>query len=253
MVLSALALPHSAAAQELRGELLDTDTRRPVAMALVALLDTTMTVVHEVVTDEAGGFTLRAPRAGAYVVVAERIGYRRAVDGILRLDAGETREVEFFIRPEPLELGSLLVTARRDRTEFILESVGFFDRMRLGHGHFITPSRLAEQRAFNTRDLLRSIPRVTVQDNGLRGVSVFFRGGASGQCTPQGWVDGVMVTTTPTAPGFVLEEVVSIEDIEAMELYPGAASVPQRFGGINAGCGAIIIWTRHAERGNRDS
>ena len=35
-------------------------------------------------------------------------------------------------------------------------------------------------------------------------------------------------------------------DVAAMEVYPGGASVPIRFGGTGASCGAIVLWTHGA-------
>lgn len=37
-------------------------------------------------------------------------------------------------------------------------------------------------------------------------------------------------------------------DIEAVEIYRGAGSVPGEFGGGDAACGAVVIWTRRGGR-----
>jgi hypothetical protein len=33
-------------------------------------------------------------------------------------------------------------------------------------------------------------------------------------------------------------------EVEAVEVYDGPGSLPAEFGGSNAGCGVVVIWTR---------
>ena len=35
-----------------------------------------------------------------------------------------------------------------------------------------------------------------------------------------------------------------IRDIVALEVYLGPSDIPGEFAGTNAGCGAIVVWTR---------
>jgi hypothetical protein len=44
--------------------------------------------------------------------------------------------------------------------------------------------------------------------------------------------------------GQSIDVMVQVVDIGAIEVYPGGASVPPQFGGREAACGVIAIWTR---------
>lgn len=243
MLVSALLLGEPLPAQTVSGRLLDSGSRTPILLGTVALLDTTLVVVDQTFTDETGAFRLRAPRAGAYLVLADRSGYVRVLDGILDLDEGGSISVDFLLRPQPLLLDSLVVAARRRHVMRNLAAAGFADRMAAGFGHFITPDDIERRKPLTTRDLLRGVPRVEIRSPELTGAAVHFRGGPVGSCAPRAWLDGVPVTTAGST-GFVLEDVVDIRDIEAMEIYTGPATVPLQFGGVEGGCGAILIWTR---------
>jgi hypothetical protein len=54
------------------------------------------------------------------------------------------------------------------------------------------------------------------------------------------WLDGVRV------PNAEFDEMSKPEDIAGLEVYTSAAGVPAQFmDRTNAGCGTIVIWTRH--------
>jgi hypothetical protein len=230
--------------QQVTGRLLDSSTRAPIVLGTVALLDTTMTVIDQTFTTETGSFTLTAPRPGAYFVLATRVGYLRAVDGILDLGAGGSINVDFFLRPQPLLLDSLVVEARRQRTERHLADQGFYQRMKAGFGHFITPEKIERRPPFDGVDLLRGIPGVRATRSML-GTSVRFSGGRGGTCTPAMYIDGARVQAE------TLEEVVDVNDIAAVELYTRASSTPLEWGGVMSACGTLLIWTKHGEPSSR--
>lgn len=232
------ALVSPANAQQVTGRLLDSTTREPIVLGTVALLDTTMTVLDQTFTTEAGSFTLTAPRPGAYFVLASRVGYLRAVDGILELGEGGSISVDFFLRPQPLLLDSLVVEARRQRTVRHLQDQGFHERMKAGFGHFITPEKIERRPPFDGADLLRGVPGVRAT-RGMLGTTVRYLGGRGGTCTPTLYIDGVR------AQAETLEEVVSVDDIAAVELYTRASSTPLEWGGVNGSCGALLVWTKH--------
>jgi hypothetical protein len=73
-----LVLPFAARAQTMRGVVVDAGDR-PVAGAVVLLLDSASTVAARGLTNERGEFRLAGPRAGTYRVRTLRIGYRPVV------------------------------------------------------------------------------------------------------------------------------------------------------------------------------
>lgn len=235
LLLALAAAP--ARAQIVKGVLRDSGTKQPILLGTVALLDTTLAVVDQVFTNEAGSFVLNAPRPGAYYVLADRLGYKRSVDGILELGAGGSIDVDFFLRPEPLVLDSIVVAARRERDARHLNSVGFYERREQGFGHFITPEQIEKRAVFEPADLLRTIPGVrTVKDP--FGTRVLFSRGPR-DCVPTIYLDAARVADSTS-----IEQMVAAEDIAAVELYTRATTVPLEWGGTGAGCGVVVIWTR---------
>lgn len=134
----------------MHGRLLEQGTGRPVGAADVTLIGEAGGVVDRAETDPVGRFTLRSPDPGRFYVRAERIGYRAKMDGMLELGEGGEITVDFYLTPEPVELEGIDATAeamsvwlRRDRD--YLASQGFYDRKKVGFGHFITPEDLEER------------------------------------------------------------------------------------------------------------
>ena len=69
-----------------------------------------------------------------------------------------------------------------------------------------------------------------------------------GNCPPQYFVDGI------PASNFDIDEVLP-GDVEAVELYSGAAGVPPQYNRFNGTsiCGTILIWTRIPGKENEKS
>jgi hypothetical protein len=237
LLFAVVTAPGVAHAQVVTGVLRDSGTKQPILLGTVALLDTTLAVVDQVFTNEKGSFVLNAPKAGAYYVLADRLGYKRSVDGILELGAGGSINVDFFLRPEPLVLDSIVVAARRERAVRHLNNVGFYERREQGFGHFITPEQIEKRAAFEPADLLRTIPGVRTQKGPL-GTQVLFSRGPR-DCPPAIYLDAARIPDSAS-----IEQVVAVEDVAAIELYTRATTVPLEWGGTGAGCGVMLIWTR---------
>ena len=58
------------------------------------------------------------------------------------------------------------------------------------------------------------------------------------RATPQIWINGILATTSGE-----LNQVASIDDIAAIEVYLGPASVPLQYGGTQGQC-VMLIWTK---------
>lgn len=238
--------PAAGQAQVVRGRLLETGSRQPVMLGTVALLDSTLAVVDETFTNEKGAFVLDAPKPGSYYVLAGRLGYTPAVDGILELGEGGEISVDFYLRAQPLLLDSLKVEVERQRIVRSLENAGFYQRQKEGFGHFVTPEDIEKRQPLTPRDLLRSVPGVWVVENGYLGQEILMSNSRGGRCAPRLFVDGAQVTSFG-GRGFRLEDVVGMQDISAVEVYRGGPSVPLQWGGTQDSCGLLLVWT-HAGR-----
>ena len=118
LVLLALAtsatLPSTASAQVVRGTVTERTSGAPVAGAVVELLRADPDrgrSVASVLTDPAGGYALRAPAAGRYVVSAKRVGVRRFQSPALSLEAGATRALDIVLDAVLYELPEVVVAA----------------------------------------------------------------------------------------------------------------------------------------------
>lgn len=112
LALLALAAPH-AAAQAVRGELVEEGSSRPVPAAFVLLLDEAGRPSAAQLTDGAGRFHLSAPRAGRYSVRAERVGYSTTFSAPLNLAAGDPVPLKLSAGTRPVVLEGVVAEGAR--------------------------------------------------------------------------------------------------------------------------------------------
>jgi hypothetical protein len=254
--------PPTAAAQVVRGHIVESGSGRPVVLGWVGLLDTTLLVLDETYSDHAGEFLLRAPGPGAYLVAVEALGYAPLIDGIIDLGEDGFLPVDVYVKPQPIELAGITATGRRQRAVEKLERAGFFARAAQGFGHFVTPEEIEERQPPDVPSLLRSVPGPVWDKGGIFGNTLLMRSrgptpgrivdsedpsetvAPAGYCYPSIYVDGAVVwhpKLPPPPPA--IEELVAIEDVAAVEVYTGPASTPLQWGGSQAACGVILFWT----------
>ncbi len=265
-LIAAAVLPAAAVAQEVRGRLLESESRQPIVWATLSLLDTTFNAVTQTQSSPTGAFLLESPEAGSFYVLAEALGYEAKLDGILDLGEGGSVSVEFFLKPKPLEMDSLIVAMKRARTYRYLAEVGYYEREKMGFGTFLSPDEIQRRRPITASDLLRSVPDLHIQEGGLGGTRVYLMRGGS-RCNPAVLVDGSRVFNDPQtdrgAPlsdllpdsspsafrferddeGIVLERMIDIADISAVEVHTRATSIPLQYSGTQETCGLLMIWT----------
>lgn len=251
-------------AQVVKGRLLDSSTKQPILLGAVLLLDTTMTPLDRTFTDEKGEFVLSAPRPGDYYIGAERTGYRSKVDGILQLGEGGSITVDFFLVPQPVGLDTVPVAVSREHAAERLEAVGFVERRREGSAWTLGPEELEKRVVNEVAQLFRGAPGARIIDTG-GGSALVFRGGAvtpqramdsDGYCTPRILIDGSELPSFRGAgaatAGAVLDGAVNVDDIIAVEVHSGPASLPLIYAGTSTSCTTVLIWTSRAQPNRRD-
>jgi hypothetical protein len=263
------ALP--AAAQSLRGRLLDVESNQPVAAGLLTLLTPDSVSITTAVTDADGFWNLAVPGAGTYFVEAKRLGYQPWVAGPVDLKPEDDLNSVFHLRRLAFRLDPIEVSA--EATERYLDLQGFYERQRSDFGHFMTPEDIEKRRASRVSDLLMGLPGVNLVSGTSGSVGsryIQLRGGSlarDGVCRPRIFVDGLMYARGDSRPrrledfateqNFndqleIVDQGLSIDDlghpsiIAAVEIYRSAVQVPVQFGGtsIETQCGVIVIWTR---------
>jgi len=176
----------------------------------------------------------------------------------LQLAAGEEREVA--VAMEPISVRLAPVTASASRRSRDARIVGFYRRAQ-DHitGRFVTRAEIEEKNATDFTDIFRGVAGVRIEPGpsgyvirSPRAVSMGAgrpRSGAAdgdgemgrlitgGDCPPRYFVDGL-----PYSVSGPLNAEFSPTEIEGVEIYFG--NVPPQWGGAQAMCGVILIWTR---------
>ncbi|MEQ9570367.1 MAG: carboxypeptidase-like regulatory domain-containing protein [Longimicrobiales bacterium] len=132
----AAASPGSAAAQTIRGRLVDDATDGVIAGANLTLLTEDGDVLDRALSDSLGVFLLDA-ELGSLHIEAQRIGYRTTRSLLFDMNRLDTLDVEFRIDAEAVLLAPILVTATDPPGEDLFE-----ERKALGEGFFYTPELL---------------------------------------------------------------------------------------------------------------
>jgi hypothetical protein len=115
-MLAGLMLPAKpAAAQSVAGRVLEAETGQPVPGALVVLATQAGERHAVALADADGRYTLRARAAGDYTVRAERVGFASAAPAPVRLEAGQTVQLEVRAASLRITLEPVVATGRRRR------------------------------------------------------------------------------------------------------------------------------------------
>jgi hypothetical protein len=106
-------LPRPAAAQVVRGELVERGSSRPIGGALVILVDSAGGRIATSITDAAGNYVLHAPRAGTYTLRSERVGFRSVTSSPLVLRVDEERRFRMEGDAAVVSLAGITATSER--------------------------------------------------------------------------------------------------------------------------------------------
>jgi hypothetical protein len=199
-------------------------------------------VEHGESTDRNGEAKLAAIPQGNRLVEVKRQGYayRRVAADFM---GGDTVRKEVAMTPAPIELEGIVVTTW-GRSMALVRN-GFYDRQRRGFGAFMTRQRLDELRPYRTSEAFRYMRGFMVVPMGSTDVVVGSRGGGMrGGCLPAVYIDGMLMFVMNARDEADAINMVSPDDIEAIEAFQGAASIPAQYNPTGSACGVILIWTR---------
>jgi hypothetical protein len=237
-----LAAP--ASAQTVRGRVLDSIQTEPLDGVTVELLSPER-VVGRAVTDDSGHFAVKIPASGSYRFRAKRIGYRDMLSIALPIEADRDATITLQMVSLPVALEPISISAS---SQIYLQNSGFYERRRSDPGFFMFPDAVlqATTKSTQTADVLDGIPGVTLlAGGGSRGIRVpqfTARSGLGCDNGPRIYLDNHLMN-----PGSDPFDVNTIQpaDLLAIEVYRHVAQVPIRFGGTDANCGVIVLWTKH--------
>ncbi len=233
------------------GTVREYSTNRPLENADVVVQGTD---IH-VLTNSNGFFAIPAVPPGLQVLEVSHLGNQSRNAVVQVGGSGATRvEVELATEAIPVEGITVTVVPRR----LFGDMVDMQKRMELGFGTYIMKEEL-EQRGGNLATALRGkggvrLVRMTDRPGGLAPVlrgTMDLTGSKDDRgevwCYPAVYLDGQR-WSLPREGGVGHEPLDFTQflamDVEAVEVYKGAGSVPGEFGGGDAACGAIVIWSR---------
>lgn len=217
----------------LRGVVIDSATRAPVAGAEVSVLAPRQIAQ----TDDHGRFTLAKLPAGEVELSIRRLGYEPQRETIIAT-GGSNDSILVVLVARPAVLSEVAVSASGRRQREGID--GFYARRARGIGAFVTREDLESRHARVPTDAL-NLPGIALVPTRF-GTAVRFTTGASMRrnCAPTLWIDG------QRAPNMELDEI-PVDDIQGIELYHGASVTPAQFwqgNTTNTTCGAIVVWSR---------
>ncbi|MCY3600367.1 MAG: carboxypeptidase-like regulatory domain-containing protein [Gemmatimonadetes bacterium] len=222
------------------GRVLDASTEDPVATATVSLVGRPA----EVQSDRQGRFALTGVPGGEHLLEVERIGYA-SLRYPVTVVRGLSTELQIGLVPAPVEMEPLVVTATRPRR---LEINGFYDRKYFGEliggGTYFTVEDIDRRRPLRVSHMLADAPgiRLRCPGSGFRDCWVE-SSRAAGGFTPGGCELSAYLDGSPI-PVRELDSLVLPVEVGGIEVYQGAGELPPEFGGYNARCGAVVIWTK---------
>jgi hypothetical protein len=218
-------------AQEVRGTVLDAVSGIPVAAADITLLQGDSTVATSI-TDSAGYFVTRAHDSGRFQIRVSRMGYAALITKPFAVGLQESAVLQLRLRPEPSSLDPVEVAVERRVTR--LERVGFYQRSTRGFGYFLKPDDIQQLRPLFPEDLFYGMA-------GIRAVR------SSDSVTLVRWPFSKPCPLTVAVDGFIVSgwtELVHVNDVLALEVYPRPAGLPPWLAGTASPCGAVVVWTK---------
>ena len=185
-----------------------------------------------VITEPDGSFRLERVPSGLGTLQVRRLGFAPGTS-TFRLEASGESRVDVSLVPLPAQLPAVRIRERPRVFDSRLR--GFNERRQKGNGYFITRERLEQVHSYRFIDIMREVPGVRV--GMLRGGATVRMRGAD--CDPLVFIDGF-----PAAAGTLDLDIIDLADVEGIEIYRGAASIPAAFNRGTAACGVIVIWTK---------
>ena len=206
---------------------------KPIAEARVEVRGTTVATQ----TTASGTFELTGAPLGTQVLEVTALGFliqRPVVD--VRPSAAARIELTLALAPQVLP--TIGVVARGGKAS------SFEQRRNRAAGHFLTADDLERRGVRRFEQLFYTVPGFRVVPVGIGGSAVYSNRSSSlfgGPCSPEIYVNG---WRWPVSLGTGEPVGILVDDIAAVEIYSGPASVPAEFGGGQSRCGAIVIWER---------
>lgn len=240
-----------------QGQVVDS-AGRPIRAAIVEADDPPKAVV----SDDSGYFRFTELPAGPITIRVRHIGFE-AIEFQLRLLADSTVSVGVKLLPAAQMLNAVEVDAGVEASHPQLAQTGFYQRMRAGWGHMVTPEDIDKRRssATSSSSFLEDIVGVKVTHNQVGRSTPSRKGGGRGG-NPGGGGGAVIMGKTAKgadcrmnllmngqpvklSAGETFDMYFNVSELYAIEVYPHATDIPAEYQQLlgNDLCGAVAVWT----------
>jgi hypothetical protein len=252
-------------AQTIRGIIVDDVSGRPIEEAVVDLVDAEDRILGQDVTDINGWFSIPVPDGETYQLRSGGLGYLPTLSTEFSLEAGQTLGAELRMGVSPVRIEGIEAVVEGG-IEMGLDRVGFYDRQQIGFGQVRTPEDLEKNPPLDLSDLFRGINGIKlIQRTPFADMEILSARRVFGDpCRPSISVDRVIIQrgrrlARLSASARELEravgggretrrsfwqDLVSVHEIAAIEVYAGQGGLPHWVAGDVSPCGAVLFWTK---------
>lgn len=242
------ALPTVAFAQILIVSVADAASAKPIKGADVRITSEADSVLVQGRSGGAGearivlSSTAEAPAQPIRLTV-RAIGFSPATQ-IVQLQSLDRLRVQVTLSPAATVLSEVRITERRTLTTWLRE---FEERRARVNGFFMDRDEMDRRGDTRLSDLLRAAPGLTIIPYEGRYIVASERAAPrldGERCNVAYYMDGTPMSIDAMAG---IDASLSVNDIEAVEVYTGGSRVPARFNQSGARCGVIAFWSRVAK------
>ena len=234
MSVSLLAALPLGAQSVLAGRVREDSTGRPLAGVEVVIVGSE----RRTTTDASGRYVLNMVPDGRRQVLFRSVGFRPVQEWVV-LGRVDTVWANPMLVAQTVRLDPLVVTAAPKAPRGIGVEA-FEERRARGLGVFYDSTEIRRYEHYRVRDFLQRVPgqvRRPTHDG-------------SAACLMSIYIDGVWMggggapgTASSKAPPDLNREL-EMAQVQAIEVYRGAAEVPVEYGGTRGACGVVLVWTR---------
>lgn len=235
-ILPILSLYFNLQAKTVQGIVIDVKTNEPIKSVVVMIIDTANVICAMQNTDSTGVFNITGIKHDRIIVRTYRLGYVSTTTGPYNLALHDTLKMVIRLEAIPIVLKEAVVTAKK--IDPYLERAHFYERKKMGMGHYVTWDDFKDRGLSSVYDILRGIPGVIVRGENISLARYSASSIGSTATQPLIYVDGILMPNETANVSWR-----SPENVQAVEVYNGI-NAPQQYSRGKQG-GVKLIWTRH--------
>jgi len=259
-----LTLPLSSSAQEatLNGRVVHKTSKGGIPGAEVRLSPKNA----QIITDSAGYFRFDRVPPGMVSLLVRRLGFAPE-SASFEVQASDDLDLLVELQQSVQRLDTVTVAEREaPLAERKLKLAGFYDRKKIGAGHFFDSELLEKQQQRRLGDVITARAPSTRMVRSLLGTTGWIattrrpgmslgakntvsetdrlRGADPRACYADVYLDGAVAYSFGSLAELFDINSIPISNIAAVEVYVGVSQIPLQYNKTGAVCGVVLIWTK---------